>query len=167
MAREFHIVMVCSGNTCRSPMAEALLKDKLSRAMGEETTVSVSSAGLFAFEGEPASAPAIETMKGYGIEIEAHRARPLTAELAGKADLILAMTEAHKEAILRRYPEIRGKVFTLAEFSGVEGAFDVDDPIGSSTEEYRRVAKQIDCYLDGVMRKLEERLHSDEDSHRK
>lgn len=145
------IIVVCTGNTCRSPMAEALLKDKAKQA-GLDDKVMISSAGVAAGGSFPASRGAYTVMKARGIDLTGHRSSQLTLEAIGSADLILTMTEGHKRAILSFVPEAQNKVFTLTEFASVTG--DVTDPFGGETAVYQTCAKQISGLIDKVWEKI-------------
>jgi protein-tyrosine phosphatase len=116
------VLVVCVGNICRSPMAEALLRARLGHRPGFE----VSSAGVSALVGHPADESAIALMKDRGIDISAHRARQLTPLLAAASDLILVMESGHERAVLDIAPQARGKVHRIGRF----GSFDVPDPYG-------------------------------------
>ncbi|WP_408008638.1 low molecular weight protein arginine phosphatase [Pseudalkalibacillus sp. A8] len=103
-----NILFVCTGNTCRSPMAEALLRHY------SNGKIDVQSAGIYASYGSPASAQSIEVLKDEGIPCN-HQSQPLTEELVEWADLILTMTSQHKYAIISQFPAILGKVHTIKE----------------------------------------------------
>jgi protein-tyrosine phosphatase len=114
------VLVVCVGNICRSPMAEALLRARL----GHRPRFDVSSAGVSALVGRPADEQAVALMKARGIDIRPHRARQLTPQLAAGADLILVMESGHERAVYSIAPQTRGKVHRIGRF----GHFDVPDP---------------------------------------
>lgn len=133
------ILFVCTGNTCRSPMAQALL-EKIAKDKG--LNIEVKSAGIFALDGQKASANAIEVMKQEGIDLENHRARIIHRDLLEEADLILTMSKSHKEALLSKFDFVKGKVYTLKEYAyGKEE--DIEDPFGGDIRDYRRAKEEI------------------------
>lgn len=142
-----NVLFVCTGNTCRSPMAAALF-NKIAVERGLD--VRIESAGLFASEGEPASSEAVIAMKKYGIDLLGHHAQPVNSELLKKSDLILTMTAAHKMVL---EPSAQGKTFTLCEYAGIDG--DIDDPYGGDTEEYEQCAAQLYAALEKVADRIE------------
>lgn len=109
------ILVVCTGNVCRSPMAEGFLRAELGRRFGEAAP-SVASAGTGGWEGSPAMAESVEAARERGVDISSHRGRELrTVELTA-ADLVLAMAHDHRSAILAAAPEVSSRTFTLKEF---------------------------------------------------
>ncbi len=130
-----NILFVCTGNTCRSPMAAALF-NKI--AMERELPVRIESAGLFANNKEGASNEAVIAMKDYDIDLMGHQAKTITAELLEKSDLVLTMTASHK-MMLEQY--LGDKVYTLMEFAGMDG--DIPDPYGGDIDEYKECAEKI------------------------
>ncbi|ARK32756.1 low molecular weight protein arginine phosphatase [Halalkalibacter krulwichiae] len=147
-----NILFVCTGNTCRSPMAEALLR---SRA-GEE--IEVKSAGVQAFPNSPASEGTLAVLAEKGIDTaEEHRAQHVTEELLEWADLILTMTHSHKQMLQTFYPHVSDYLFTLKEFVDPDvGHFDIADPIGGPIEAYRQTAVEIEESLTRLTKKLKE-----------
>jgi len=145
------ILFVCSGNTCRSPMAAALLERRLSRLAGPWEGVEVLSAGLaVAGEGAGAAGHAIEVMSERQIDLQAHRATPADLKAVDAADLVLTMTSAQKAQVLKIAPHAADRVFVLREFTRgpSAGRLDVDDPLGRGIRTYRRVARELEKEVD-------------------
>jgi protein-tyrosine-phosphatase/phosphohistidine swiveling domain-containing protein len=142
------LMFVCTGNTCRSPMAERLAKDALAREGLPH--FEVLSRGLAVAEsGEPISAHARAALRAVGSNGDGHFALALETSDAIWADVILTMTRAQADELLRRYPGAKGKVFTLGEYSGVGG--DIADPYGSDAGAYRATAAQISAAVDAAV----------------
>ncbi len=138
-----HVLLVCTGNTCRSPMAERLLKSMLAERLGcsvadiEDRGYHIRSAGTAASDGAPATPEAIEVMRERNIDISSHRSASLTQEAIRQAQMILVMTESHLERVgsLVRGAEERCRL--------VGGEINIEDPIGGSTDVYRNCRDQI------------------------
>lgn len=144
----FHILVVCTGNICRSPMAEGLIQHVLSR--GVQDNVSVSSAGTDALHGNQAADLAIEAMRSYGIDISYHRARRLSRTMVADADLILAMEIYHLKVIQGMKLFGTNKVRLIAEFDDSRESNEIPDPYGGPMELYLKSAEQINDCLRGI-----------------
>ena len=145
------VLVVCTGNTCRSPMAEGWLNHKLA---GKGWVAE--SAGVAAWGGDPASPEAVEVMREIGVDISAHRNRPLTRALVDEAAIILAMTDGHRREIERHFPEAAAKVRLVKSF-GAAPAEDVADPFGASVDAYRHVRDELIQALGDFLLYLAER----------
>src|ERR1700679_3828163 len=128
------ILFICTGNACRSPMAEALFRHA-TKGRGDFRVVS---AGLGAIDGQPPTSHSLTAMKEIGIDISNQRSRALTAELIRQADFIFGMTHGHVDTIGLLYPSAAEKTFLLREFDDSLELFekDIADPIGSPYEIY-------------------------------
>lgn len=146
-----NILFICTGNTCRSPMAEAILSDTLDRM--EIRNISVSSAGLYVLEGDRASRDAIKVLSREGIDLSTHRARQINKDMLKSSDLILTMTKGHKDMVLMQYPNISGKVYTLKEYAyGIED--DIVDPFGRGLSAYEEALADIKNALEVAIDKI-------------
>ena len=145
------VLVVCTGNTCRSPMAEGWLNHKLA---GKGWIAE--SAGVGGWGGGCASAEAVAVMREIGIDIASHRNRTLTWELVNEATVILAMTDGHRREIERRFPEAAAKVWLVKSF-GAAPAEDIADPFGASVAVYRHVRDELVQALGDFLLYLAER----------
>lgn len=143
------VLIVCTGNTCRSPMAELLMRKRLAERLGcdplqlQENGVTVHSAGTTAMAGGRATPEAVDVMKERGLDLSEHESQPLSERIARFADVILTMTRSHRKAVIEAWPDLAQKTFLVSK----EG-MDVPDPIGGPPEAYRRCANQIDSNLE-------------------
>lgn len=145
-----HILVVCVGNICRSPMAAAVLQYRLQNLSGNQAAITVESAGLGAMVDWPPAEYAEQLMAERGLDISAHRARQLTPELLHAADLVLVMELGHKKAIEAEDAIARGKVFRLGEWQNRE----IPDPFQKPKTEFEKVLRQIDACVEDWVEKL-------------
>lgn len=149
-------LFVCTGNTCRSPLAEGLfrklLSEKLKCSQDElyDRGYLVTSAGISAAPGAPASPESIEIAAGYGVDLQTHQSQPLTDRLLQQADHIYAMTRGHHEAIVQSHPEVSGRVELLARDQS-----DIPDPLGGGIEDYEYCEREIERNLRAILDEME------------
>jgi L-threonylcarbamoyladenylate synthase len=149
------IVFVCTGNTCRSPMAEALFKRRLADRLGcvidqlPARGFVVSSAGISAYPDDPATPESAEVLRDLGVDLSAHRSRPCSADLIARADDVIAMTRSHLLTLVSKYPVLNGALRLLC---GPDG--DLDDPIGGGPDVYRKCAETVHQHVDRLLTEM-------------
>jgi protein-tyrosine-phosphatase len=136
-----HVLIVCTANQCRSPMAEGLLRLRLARCE-PAPRLAVASAGTWAQADRPATENAIRTLAERGYDLTGHRSREVTAQALVEADLVLVMTADHQAALEAEFPAARGKTLRMSELGG--GGWDVADPVGEPLAAYRATAEELD-----------------------
>jgi glycine hydroxymethyltransferase len=150
------ILFVCTGNVCRSPMAEGLFR----HATRGRSDFRVESAGIGAVDGQPPSEFAVRAMRELGIDIASQRSRMLTARMVQEADYIFGMSHSHVDAIALLYPQAAEKTSLLREFDDTLEQFETDiaDPIGQSFETYLKCRDQIEQGIASMLRFLDQSL---------
>lgn len=149
-----NIMFVCTGNTCRSAMAEGLAK-KLVK--DKDLDINVSSSGIFATKGEHASFNSVAIMKEYDVDLVTHTAMPIEESNIEKMDYIFGATYGHKSQIIARYPNLKDKVYTMKEFAGLSNdgdEMDISDPWGFDINTFRMCAAEISLCVDKIIEKL-------------
>ncbi len=152
----FNVLFVCSGNTCRSPLAEAILAD-LADTIGKRE-ITASSAGVAATTGEPVSRGARKVAEEHGIDLSGRKAMRLTPELIEGADLILVMEPRHRTDVLNLVPSADERVHLLTSLAPKRGLAGIADPFGGSIEDYRRTFEQLSGVIADALPQMESRF---------
>ena len=148
------VLFVCTGNTCRSPLAEAIF-----RAMTQDRTdYLVRSAGVGAYSGQPASRHSIALARERGLDLSGHRSKALTIDLVEDATHIFALGRGHRVSILQDFPEAEDKLYLLTEFAADDRlrGRDIADPFGGDLEDYRQMMQHLDKCLPSLLAYIEQ-----------
>ena len=145
----FTVLFVCTGNTCRSPIAEQIFNDK-----AKDLSALALSAGLYAKAGSPINPQAAVALTNLGYSPKEHSSNLVSIEVANDADVILVFTQDQKTAMVERYPDVVGKLFTISEYANGEQGQDVLDPYGKSDEVYKETAETIDSLVEVIVNSL-------------
>lgn len=146
MTRSGHLLFICTGNVCRSPMAEYLMRKRVGRSSGW----TVGSAGLAALPGMSASRNAVEVLSEMGIDLAPHRSRQITRDLVDAANVLVVMTASHRDQMNMLFRDAREKVFLLRSFDPAADSEDLEDPIGAEVSTYRQTRDAIESSLPGL-----------------
>ena len=149
------IVVVCTGNICRSPMAAKLLEHALAAEDAPLNQIKVVSAGVSAFGGDPASANSVKALKKVGLDIEDHRSQSFTYALMDQSDLILVMTESHREIIQQAFPEDKTPIMRFRE-KIANGSKEVPDPYGGPLNLYVETRDSLADAIPSLLQYLRE-----------
>lgn len=143
-----NILFVCTGNTCRSPMAEAILKAR------NVANINVQSAGIYAMDGGEMSRNGQIVLENESIPFT-HKSAAMKESLIDWADLVLTMTASHKKAIIFAFPQAISKVYMYKEFVTPEHVQDVSDPYGGDLRTYERTFQELHTLTDELVKKLQ------------
>lgn len=149
-----NIMFVCTGNTCRSAMAEGLAKKQIKE---RNLNINVYSAGINAFTGEHASYNSVAVMKEYDVDILMHTSTHIAETNIRDMDLILCATSSHKKILIGMYPELTGKIYTIKEYADYDKNGedpDIRDPWGYDINSYRMCAAEISVCVDKIIEKI-------------
>jgi protein-tyrosine-phosphatase len=155
MASKKSILFVCTGNTCRSPMAEGLFR----KAVSGRGDFQIASAGVSAYPGDRISTETEKILKARGAEIPQFRSQPVTAELLEQASHVFAMTEGHLRSLMAQFPEYEDKFYLTCEFVDLPGqgvGADVPDPFGMGRKAYEETAKVLDLAIPSLIAFLDQ-----------
>ena len=140
------LLFVCTGNTCRSPMAMGLARKHF------PPEIQICSAGIHAWDGQRVSEQAVQALKKQEIDISSHRANKLTKDMLASADYVFTMTVAQAQSLKQAYPEYKEKIYTLGVWVG--SGKEVPDPIGGSFEIYCSCAQELEQMIKAAAKQL-------------
>lgn len=153
------VLFVCSGNTCRSPMAAAianhLIRERGLAVASTEAPIHAESAGTGASRGMPQTPEGVQALRDLGVAPEAHASRPLTRELLDEADAVFVMTPQHRRAALELAPDLADRVHTLDPDGGM-----IPDPIGMAQSVYNETAQRLRALIERRLDELDDRAHA-------
>lgn len=144
------ILFICTGNTCRSPMAEGILNHI---ATEKKINISSKSAGIYAFDGDNVSPNAVKVLSNIGIDIKDKKSMQVHKDLVEEADLILTMSNSHKKQLIMRFPFAVNKVFLLNEYA-FKNIKDIEDPYGRGELDYKEACDEIYRAVEKIVNKI-------------
>jgi protein-tyrosine-phosphatase len=158
MSAAKHVLFVCTGNTCRSPLAEGLFR----KAVADRADYTVSSAGTSAYPGDSPAKETLAALRRRGVELDGFASRLVSKEIIAEATHVFAMTRGHLAQLESRFPEFTDKFYLTCEFADIEGegiGMDVPDPIGQGKRAYEYTAGVLEqaipsivAYIDGTVK---------------
>lgn len=152
------MMFICTGNICRSAMAHWLMKKKVEEKNLQG--IEIYSSGIFAMPGDVSTEEATKVMEEYGVNLKKHRATLTRNSNIQEMDIILCMTNSHKQSLIQMYPNLKDKIFTLKEYVGLtKDGVEIKDPWGYDIVTYRFCAAEIDACLV----KLTEKIHDNQE----
>lgn len=163
MPKKSLILTVCTGNTCRSPMAAKLLQAALKEAGGALDTLEVASAGVAAIDGMPASTHSISAAQALKLDLEGHQSQALSAGLLERAYAIFGMTQSHVDIVQASFPGLCQHVYRFREFLLQENGREIPDPYGQNLTAYQNCLSSMQAAIPSVIGFLQERLAMDLD----
>ena len=150
--QKIKIMFVCTGNICRSAMADKMLAKRVAE---EKLNIEVYSAGTFAENGDYPTVEAIEAMEEYGVDLKLHRATNIRKSNIAEMDLVLCATTNHKNMVLQLYPNLVGQVYTMKEYVGeTADGINISDPWGYDLAVYRKCAAEIEKITQKIVDKM-------------
>ncbi|QQL43778.1 low molecular weight protein arginine phosphatase [Sulfuriroseicoccus oceanibius] len=144
------VLFVCTGNTCRSPLAEGLLR----HALGDSSDIKVASAGVAAGYGEPANPETLAVLDEVGIDLANHQSQPTDDQVIADATWIIAMTRSHRDALTAFFPAAQDRTFLLSDFIEEPASIDVPDPIGMGRAAYLQTRDVIVDAIPGILKAI-------------
>lgn len=155
------ILTVCTGNTCRSPMAATLLQAAFKKTGGVLETLEVASAGVAAIDGLPASAHSMTAAQALNLDLQSHQSQALSLDLLERAYAIFGMTQSHVDSLQASFPELAQNVYRLREFLPQDHGREIPDPYGQNLAAYQACLSSMQAAMPSVIGFLQERLTTD------